>query len=107
MFLHSSVFGGFPYELTRGMRVEFKVMAGDRGRKAPGAASASALSGPLAPVIPDPGEEPMCDVLSAAEFSRELTELLIGAVPDLTGRQIVRIRQGVAGLANRHGWSDG
>jgi CspA family cold shock protein len=34
VFLHSSVFDGDPNELAPGTKVEFKVMAGDRGRKA-------------------------------------------------------------------------
>jgi cold shock CspA family protein len=34
VFLHSSVFDGDQDRLAPGMRVEFKVMAGDRGRKA-------------------------------------------------------------------------
>jgi cold shock protein len=34
VFLHASVFDGNPDELTPGTKVEFKVMAGDRGRKA-------------------------------------------------------------------------
>lgn len=34
VFLHTSVFDGNPGELVPGMKVEFKVMAGDRGRKA-------------------------------------------------------------------------
>lgn len=34
VFLHTSVFDGDPEELVPGAKVEFKVMAGDRGRKA-------------------------------------------------------------------------
>ena len=34
VFLHSSVFDGDPDELVPGSKVEFKIMAGDRGRKA-------------------------------------------------------------------------
>jgi cold shock protein len=34
VFLHASVFDGDSYDLAPGMRIEFKVMAGDRGRKA-------------------------------------------------------------------------
>lgn len=34
VFLHASVFDGDPGELVPGMKVEFKIMAGDRGRKA-------------------------------------------------------------------------
>jgi CspA family cold shock protein len=34
IFLHASVFDGGPEELMPGTKVEFRVMAGDRGRKA-------------------------------------------------------------------------
>lgn len=34
VFLHASVFDGDPDELAPGIKMEFKVMAGDRGRKA-------------------------------------------------------------------------
>lgn len=34
VFLHASVFDGDPDELVPGTKIEFKVMAGDRGRKA-------------------------------------------------------------------------
>lgn len=34
VFLHASVFEGAAYEIVPGIRMEFKVMAGDRGRKA-------------------------------------------------------------------------
>ncbi len=34
VFLHASVFDGDPYELVPGIKMEFKIMAGDRGRKA-------------------------------------------------------------------------
>lgn len=37
VFLHASVFDGDPDELVPGSKIEFKVMAGDRGRKAFGA----------------------------------------------------------------------
>jgi cold shock protein len=37
VFLHTSVFDGDPDELVPGTKMEFKVMAGDRGRKAFGA----------------------------------------------------------------------
>lgn len=39
VFLHASVYEGDSDELSPGMRMEFKVMAGDRGRKAFGARS--------------------------------------------------------------------
>lgn len=51
VFLHASVFDGDSYELAPGMRVEFKVMAGDRGRKA--------FATHLVPDEPDPGNDPV------------------------------------------------
>lgn len=126
VFLHASVFDGDPDELKSGISVEFKVMAGDRGRKAfavdivedapePARPRGPVLAAPPAavpvapalPVTPEPDEEPMSDVLSAAEFRQEVTETLIEAAPDLTGQQISVVRQALLDLAKRHGWSDG
>jgi cold shock protein len=135
VFLHASVFDGDPGELVPGTPVEFQVMAGDRGRKAFAAHFADAgISTPakmmltqpipmpakmvLAQPIPTPAamtptqpvgtpeDEQMCDVLSPTEFVAELTELLIGTVPTLTGQQIREVRQGVVESARKHGWVD-
>ncbi|HEY7432357.1 MAG TPA: cold shock domain-containing protein [Streptosporangiaceae bacterium] len=117
VFLHASVFDGEPSQLTPGTRVEFEVMAGDRGRKAyaahvlrdtPASAEQHApdpAAGPeSAPA--DPADEAMCDVLSPSEFGHEVTELLFEAVPDLTGRQILQLRQSLLELAQKRGWVD-
>jgi len=132
VFLHASVFDGDPDALAPGMKVEFKVMAGDRGRKAfaahfvaddgdngvvpaprpsplampmpAQAVQSAAAEAPAAHGTPD--EEPMCDVLSPTEFGQELTELLINNVSTLTGRQIVEVRQNVLECARKHGWVD-
>jgi cold shock protein len=124
IFLHASVFDGDSEEITPGTRIEFKVMEGDRGRKAfavrliedepepapwpgPRPSPPSVTPSVLATVITEPDEEPTCDVLSAEEFRRELTEMLIGTVPDLTGQQVLQIRLSLLDLAKKHGWSDG
>lgn len=125
IFLHASVFHGDPDFLTPGTMVEFQVMAGDRGRKAFNAHLAEDDSGPQEPasgvrttpvalppipadqVLLEKEEDQMCDVLSAAEFKQELTELLMNAVPDLTGQQIILARQSLLDFAKEHGWSDG
>lgn len=121
VFLHASVFDGDPDALTPGVKVEFKIMAGDRGRKAfaarltgdgepepdlvqPNPSVMPARKAPGAEVAP--GEEQMCDLLSQAELETELTELLMGNVPTLTGQQILEIRQGVLDCARKHGWVD-
>jgi cold shock protein len=123
VFLHASVFDGDPDKLTAGMKVEFKIMAGDRGRKAfaahlvddgPAAVQRDLVE-PNPSVMPAlkapakegaPGEEQTCDLLSQAELESELTELLMGSVPTLTGQQILEIRQGVLDWARKHGWVD-
>jgi cold shock protein len=137
VFLHASVLDGDSYELAPGMRVEFKVMAGDRGRKAfaahlideesasagevtppqpiPSPASFAAPSVPQMPQAPetaatkeDPSdEEQMCDVLSPTEFNQSLTELLLNTAPEMTGQQILEVRRSLLEFAEKHGWSDG
>jgi cold shock protein len=154
VFLHASVYDGDPDDLVPGTKIEFKVMAGDRGRKAfaarliddehdndpvppsrpvsqPQSASVprpdpvsipASSSGPkppplsaatgIASVSPAagreqaPDDEQMCDVLSAAEFTQELTEQLLSNAPSLTGQQLLEVRQCVLESARKHGWVD-
>jgi cold shock protein len=115
VFLHASVFDGEPSGLVPGMKVEFQVMAGDRGRKAFAVRVADDDSAPTGPAgrlsppaqaLPPPEEEQMCDVLSRAEFSQEITEILLHTVPALTGQQILEVRQGVLEFARKRGWVD-
>jgi CspA family cold shock protein len=131
VFLHASVFDGDSDVLAPGMQVEFKIMAGDRGRKAfavhlidneadsgnelapavrPSPSVMSAREIPPIPQVPHekdaPDDEQLCDVLSQVELGQELTELLMGNVPTLTGQQILAIRQGVLECARKHGWVD-
>jgi cold shock protein len=132
VFLHASVFDGDADVLAPGRKVEFKVMAGDRGRKAfaahliadefdsgkepvpairptPLVTPAQALPG-IGPKVPAeeeaPEEEQMCDVLSQAELQQQLTELLMTNVPTLTGQQILGVRQSLLECARKHGWVD-
>ena len=48
----------------------------------------------------------MCDVLSQAEFTAELTEVLLNSVPTLTAQQILQTRQGLLDFAKKRGWVD-
>jgi hypothetical protein len=48
----------------------------------------------------------MCDVLSQAEFSEELTEILLRTIPALTGPQILEVRQSMLEFAKNRGWID-
>ncbi|MGW2282312.1 cold-shock protein [Streptomyces sp. NPDC001770] len=100
-----------------GLMVEFVIEDGDRGLKASKVRlahdaeipsdQATAVPAPRRTAVAAPvpeGQEPMCDVLSSAEFTREVTELLLTSVPELTGHQINIVRAQFAVLGNRHGW---
>lgn len=50
--------------------------------------------------------EQLCDVLRPVESDREITELLLSAVSDLTGQQILQVWQSMLEFAQEHGWSD-
>lgn len=116
VFLHASVFDGETAELGPGTRVEFQVMAGDRGRKAYAAhllpaAAGDAGSAPAAGTADEPAstparamEEVASEVLSPAVFGHEVTELLMETSPDLTGRQVLQLRQALLELAQKRGW---
>ncbi|WP_371526734.1 cold shock domain-containing protein [Streptomyces sp. NBC_01283] len=107
-----------------GALVEFEIEEGERGPKAssvrlPERAQASAavpFVGGRAQMPPsirasaagfDDGEEPTCDVLSVAEYSFEVTELLLGAAPWMTGEQIKHLREQLVQHGKSHGWVEG
>jgi CspA family cold shock protein len=110
IFLHASVFDGDPGELLPGVPLEFQVMAGDRGRKAFAVRFAEEESTMPPPVLSAPisaaEEEQMCDVLSQAEFSAELTELLLNTMPAISGQQVLEVRQNMLEFARKRGWVD-
>jgi CspA family cold shock protein len=116
VFLHASVFEGDSKDLVPGVAVEFETMAGDRGRKAfgvhllPGGAARS-IPGPRepegqAPARVKPDTDALCDVLSEVRFGQEITEILLESAPDITGKNIVQVRQGLITFGRKHGWID-
>lgn len=111
-----------------GLAVEFEVEDGERGPKASEVRLArEAGSPPVRALVPgqrtspaqasaataspaengEDGEEKTCDVLGATEYGAELTELLLGCVPKLTGRQIVAVRESLVRFGKRQGWVEG
>ncbi|MFF1462901.1 cold-shock protein [Streptomyces sp. NPDC058330] len=100
-----------------GLMVEFVIEDGDRGLKASKVRLAHDAESPSDQgiVVPAPrrtavdapvpeGQEPMCDVLSSVEFTREVTELLLTSAPELAGHQVCAVRAQLAVLGKRHGW---
>jgi len=123
VFLHANDLLIPESSVHSGAWVEFEVEAGDRGPKASSVRLAERAQTPTAapftvrpPVPPsvqtstarfEDGEEPTCDVLSAAEYSFEVTELLLSTAPWLTGEQIKQLRQQLVQLGKSHGWVEG
>nr|WP_203858879.1 cold shock domain-containing protein [Plantactinospora mayteni] len=103
VFVHANDFGEDKHLIQPGMRLEYEVEQGERGLKA---SAIQIVDRPAAKPRPSraAGDDELCDVLSGAEFSGEVTELLIEKVPSLTGAQIGVIRQQLVGLARSHGW---
>ena len=113
VFVHANDFGEHRHRVHPGMRVEYEVEEGDRGLKV---ATVRILDAPTGrresqptfaagePRVNAGDDDVMCDVLSARDFSGEVTETLIQHVPSLTGAQIGDIRQQLVGLARSHGW---
>lgn len=122
VFIHASALEeAVKSHLRIGKRVHFKTLEGERGLKAFDVQIINGdlpeeLTGKAQPTAagttpaPDTGAEPRdetCDVLTKVELRHEITELMLKVAPDLTGAQIVAVRDGVAKLAEEHGWIDG
>jgi len=90
------------------MRVQFEVMEGQRGLKA---YDVKVLDAPSSSAIPredwddDDGlDDDLSDVIPAAEYTQEITDVLIAVSPAVTAAQIVEIRQRLVASARRRGW---
>lgn len=95
-----------PESMVRtGLSVEFEIEEGERGPKASSirlAKGASARAGSSLPSMA--GDDALCDVLASEEFTHDVTELLLHAVPSLTGQQITQIRHEFLEFAKKQGW---
>lgn len=103
VFLHVNDMHVAEEYVRPGVKVEFEIENGDRGPKASAVRLASGTEGRTAA----PFDEPLCDVLSAEEFTRDITEVLLTSVPTLTGEQILQARAGLAQFGKGHGWIEG
>ncbi|MDI5965481.1 cold shock domain-containing protein [Streptomyces sp. SL13] len=123
VFVHANDLLEEKYLYRAGRAVEFFVESGEKGPKASEvrlirtSTASSPFSTPVASIgsavpAPEPAErsEPvdgaLCDVLSAAELSAELTEVLLAADETLTARQIKQVRSCFLALARSHSWTD-
>jgi cold shock protein len=87
-------------------------------------AAATALSAAAAPPVPRPAppadspaptltvaakraedtEDELCDVLTAAAFSHDLTDQMLDGIPTLTAAQIAALRKTFLAFAKKHNW---
>ncbi|MFF5258103.1 cold-shock protein [Actinomadura viridis] len=110
VFVHANDLGDDKSAFGPGTAVEFESVEGERGPKA----LAVRVAGGHRPTDTDQGRPPglpfnddgLCDVLTAAEFRHEITELFLERGPDLTGAQMLRLREGILALAQKHRWVD-
>lgn len=122
VFLHVNDLLDDKHLIRPGATVQFVVENGDRGLKASAVrlVSSPPPGGPVggfrepAPVevvrrpasassTADPDDE-LVDVLSVADFGREVTEVLLTVEPSLTGRQILAVRAALTDLGTKYGW---
>jgi cold shock protein len=105
VFVHVNELLDDKSEILPGTPVEFEVTESDRGLKAYAVRVLERRPRRSAEVTDaQVDEDGLCDVLSGPQFQRELTELLLKELPDLTGRQIVQLRRSLLTLAEDHGW---
>ena len=92
--------------LRSGLAVEFEIEDGERGSKASAVRLAESAAAAGAPQRSD-GDDTLCDVRTEEEFLREVTEVLIGSVPTMTGQQIVLARQALLAYGRQRAWVEG
>lgn len=104
VFVHVNDIGLDEDELRQGRVFEFEITEGDRGPKAVNLAAAGGGAGP-APRGRTKDRAGVV-VLTTAEHTRLVTELLLDASPALTAGEIVTIRERLTAFAAEHGWLD-
>lgn len=121
VFLHVNDLLDEKHLVKPGCVVEFVLENGDRGPKAssvhlvitshghgpsPNSGSIPTLSGQskVASGAIEDSDGELVDVLSVAEFNREVTEILLHVEPSLSSTQVLSIRGTLAEMCRRYGW---
>ncbi|WP_280232833.1 cold shock domain-containing protein [Nocardia cyriacigeorgica] len=103
VFVHVNDIGLDEDELRQGRVFEFEITEGDRGPKA---VNLAATGAPAPAPRGRTRDRAGVVVLSTAEHTRLVTELLLEASPALTAGEIVTIRERLTAFAGEHGWLD-
>jgi cold shock CspA family protein len=114
VFVHASELTDRGVTVACGTRVQFNIVDGGRGLKAydvrvigdaepePVRTAPAREPGEAAAAVEDDG----CEVFSEDEFTAKVTDLLLAAVPQLTGGQILELRKHLLQFGRRNGWVD-
>jgi cold shock protein len=111
VFVHVNDLLDDKWVFSPGVSVEFQVMESGRGPKGydvrlvdPPGERPTPRRTASPEVARAPVEEGTCEILSRTDLRQELTEAFIQAVPELTGAQILKLRERIIALAATHEW---
>jgi cold shock CspA family protein len=110
VFVHANDLSDDKSSFVPGVNVSFEAMDSDRGPKAFAVRLSKngqqAVNDMPVTVAEPPADDALVDVLTAAEFRHKLIDLFLSHHPDLTGTQMLQLREGILELAQSHGWVD-
>lgn len=109
VFLHANDLQINKARVRPGIKVTFEVEEGARGKFATAvrlAATAPEAQSPTDSEASAPSDGDYFDVLSADDFKRVVTEMLLHIDHPLTGAQILEVRTGLETVAQKYGWID-
>ncbi len=125
VFVHANEITDRGLRVSAGTRVGFRVLEGERGRKAydvriledaepaprpPAAASRPATLGngslPAGQHVEKrpAADEELFEVLPEQEFIQQITDLILAAAPQVTGAAILELRGSLLQFARKNGW---
>jgi cold shock CspA family protein len=112
VFIHANDVGFDKGLLVTGARLSFEKADGRRGAKAwnielvepapPAREIEKSAAGHSRTV-----DDGLCDVLTAKEFTEEVTEVFLTAAPSITAGALLAVRQHLLQFAYNHGWIEG
>jgi cold shock protein len=128
VFVHANELMSRGLQVSTGTRVQFNVIDGGRGPKAydveiidgrtlppagaqratageNGAAAEQAVVSGLPGGKPDDGDDELSEVFSKYEFLHLVTDIVLDATPELTGAQVVKLRDRFLEFAAKNGWA--
>jgi cold shock protein len=104
VFVHIEQLKAYLGSVRVGTRVSFERLESQRGFKAFDVQVLDEGTPRHGGDVPD---DELSEVITVDEYSREITDALVGHCPGATAAQIVQVRQSLIASARRRGWLDG